>query len=79
MFAVNAMELPFLNAYLDSVGLPSFKEGCNFAAAGSTILPATATSICPFSFGIQVNQFLRFKARVLELLAKGMFSNLLKT
>lgn len=79
MFAVNAMELPFLNAYLDSVGLPSFKKGCNFAAAGSTILPATATSICPFSFGIQVNQFLRFKARVLELLAKGMFLNLLKT
>ncbi|XP_008246516.1 PREDICTED: GDSL esterase/lipase At1g54790 isoform X1 [Prunus mume] len=79
-FLMNAMELPFLNAYLDSVGLPSFKKGCNFAAAGSTILPATATSICPFSFGIQVNQFLRFKARVLELLAKGKnFSKYLPT
>ncbi|KAG6775129.1 hypothetical protein POTOM_018557 [Populus tomentosa] len=70
-FLMDAMELPFLNAYLESVGVPNFRKGCNFAAAGSTILPATATSVCPFSFGIQVNQFLRFKARVLELLAKG--------
>lgn len=69
--AVDAMELPFLNAYLDSIGTPSFRKGCNFAAAGSTILPATATSVSPFSFGVQVSQFLRFKARVLELLAKG--------
>jgi hypothetical protein len=72
-FSVDAMELPFLNAYLESVGVPNFRKGCNFAAAGSTILPATATSVCPFSFGIQVNQFLRFKARVLELLSKGMY------
>ncbi|XP_024031465.1 GDSL esterase/lipase At1g54790 isoform X3 [Morus notabilis] len=70
-FLVDAMELPFLNAYLDSIGTPSFRKGCNFAAAGSTILPATATSVSPFSFGVQVSQFLRFKARVLELLAKG--------
>ncbi|KAG6773267.1 hypothetical protein POTOM_020529 [Populus tomentosa] len=70
-FLMDAMELPFLNAYLETVGAPNFRKGCNFAAAGSTILPATATSVCPFSFGIQVNQFLRFKARVLELLAKG--------
>lgn len=68
---MDAMELPFLNAYLDSIGTPSFQKGCNFAAAGSTILPATATSVSPFSFGVQVSQFLRFKARVLELLAKG--------
>ncbi|KAJ6380182.1 hypothetical protein OIU76_016772 [Salix suchowensis] len=71
-FLMDAMDLPFLNAYLDSVGVPNFRKGCNFAAAGSTILPATATSVSPFSFGVQVNQFLRFKARVLELLARGM-------
>uniref|UniRef100_A0A6N2LXG7 Alpha-L-fucosidase n=1 Tax=Salix viminalis TaxID=40686 RepID=A0A6N2LXG7_SALVM len=70
-FLMDAMDLPFLNAYLDSVGVPNFRKGCNFAAAGSTILPATATSVSPFSFGVQVNQFLRFKARVLELLARG--------
>ncbi|KAF8405300.1 hypothetical protein HHK36_010203 [Tetracentron sinense] len=70
-FLMDAMDLPFLNAYLDSVGAPTFRKGCNFAAAGSTIHPATVTSVSPFSFGIQVAQFFRFKARVLELLAKG--------
>ncbi|KAH7572018.1 hypothetical protein JRO89_XS04G0186400 [Xanthoceras sorbifolium] len=70
-FLLDAMDLPFLNAYLDSIGIPSFRKGCNFAAAGSTIFPATATSVSPFSFAIQVSQFLRFKARVLELQAKG--------
>lgn len=67
------MDLPFLNAYLDSVGAPVFRKGCNFAAAGSTILPATASSVSPFSFGIQVAQFLRFKDRVQDL-SKSMHS-----
>ncbi|KAH9688708.1 kinesin-like protein KIN-1 [Citrus sinensis] len=70
-FLMDAMKLPFLNAYLDSIGMPSFQKGCNFAAAGSTIHQATPTSVCPFSFDIQVNQFLHFKARVVDLLAKG--------
>ncbi len=70
--AVDEMDLPFLNAYLDSIGAPNFRKGCNFAAAGSTIRPATPTSVSPFSFGVQVSQFLRFKARVLDLLAKGI-------
>ncbi|KAF9622480.1 hypothetical protein IFM89_031884 [Coptis chinensis] len=70
-FLMDAMNLPFLNAYLDSVGAPILQKGCNFAAAGSTILPATASSISPFSFGIQVAQFLHFKDRVLQLLSKG--------
>ncbi|KAK6911510.1 GDSL lipase/esterase [Dillenia turbinata] len=71
LVGVDAMDMPFLNAYLDSVGAPIFKKGCNFAAAGSTILPANPTSVSPFSFGIQVSQFIRFKSRVLELLSKG--------
>jgi len=66
--AVDAMKLPFLNAYMNSVGLPNFQRGCNFAAAGSTILPANAASISPFSFGVQVYQFLRFRALSLQLL-----------
>nr|XP_011466323.1 PREDICTED: GDSL esterase/lipase At1g54790-like [Fragaria vesca subsp. vesca] len=68
-FLMGAMNLPFLNPYLDSAGLPSFRNGCNFAAGGATTHPATATSVCPFSFGVQVSQFLRFKARALQLLA----------
>ncbi|KAL9253657.1 GDSL esterase/lipase-like protein [Drosera capensis] len=66
-FLRDAAGMPFLPAYLDAVGAPSFHKGCNFAAAGSTIQPATASSLCPFSFGVQVNQFFRFKARVLDL------------
>ncbi|KAF8394470.1 hypothetical protein HHK36_020678 [Tetracentron sinense] len=67
-FLMNAMDLPLLNAYLDSVGAPNFRTGCNFATGGSKILPANAASVSPFSFGIQVAQFLQFKARVLNLL-----------
>jgi hypothetical protein len=62
------MELPFLNAYLQSVGAPSFQRGTNFAAAGCTILPAKPTSVSPFSFGLQIAQFLQFKSEVLQLL-----------
>ncbi|XP_020266125.1 GDSL esterase/lipase At1g54790-like [Asparagus officinalis] len=70
-FLMKAMDLPFLHPYLDSIGIPSFLKGCNFAAAGSTILPATTSSVSPFSFRIQVSQFLRFRQRVLELQAQG--------
>ncbi|KAL0377815.1 UNVERIFIED_CONTAM: GDSL esterase/lipase [Sesamum radiatum] len=70
-FLMDAMDLPFLNTYLDSIAAPSFRRGCNFAAAGSTILPATASSVSPFSFGIQVAQFFRFKAKVEDILAKS--------
>ncbi|GFY94843.1 GDSL-like Lipase/Acylhydrolase superfamily protein [Actinidia rufa] len=66
-FLMDAMGLPFLNPYLNAIGAPSFKNGCNFAAAGCTVLPATGSSICPYSLRIQVAQFLRFKALVLEL------------
>ena len=65
------MDLPFLHPYLDSIGAPAFRKGSNFAAAGSTILPPSPNAVSPFSFGIQVAQFLRFKNRVLELLEKG--------
>ncbi|XP_028081447.1 GDSL esterase/lipase At1g54790-like isoform X2 [Camellia sinensis] len=66
-FLMDAMGLPFLNPYLNAIGAPSFRNGCNFAASGCTVLPATAQSNCPFSFGIQVSQFLQFKAEVLRL------------
>nr|XP_043616583.1 GDSL esterase/lipase At1g54790 [Erigeron canadensis] len=70
-FLMDAMDLPFLNAYLEALGVPNFRKGCNFAAAGSTILPPTLNAVSPFSFGIQVAQFLRFKSRVLQLQAKS--------
>ncbi|CAN0890177.1 GDSL esterase/lipase At1g54790 [Linum grandiflorum] len=70
-FLMNAVDLPFLSPYLESVGAPSFKTGTNYATGGATILPANAASRNPFSFGIQVAQHSRFKARVLDLLATG--------
>ncbi|XP_024977630.1 GDSL esterase/lipase At1g54790 [Cynara cardunculus var. scolymus] len=70
-FLIDAMDLPFLNAYLEALGVPNFRKGCNFAAAGSTILPPTPNSVSPFSFGIQVAQFFRFKSRVLQLQSKS--------
>ncbi|XP_074585260.1 GDSL esterase/lipase At1g54790 [Curcuma longa] len=70
-FLMEAMDMPLLNAYFDSLGAPSFRKGCNFAAAGSTILPATAASVSPFSFAIQIKQFFHLKNEALHLLAKG--------
>ncbi|XP_065864378.1 GDSL esterase/lipase At1g54790-like isoform X2 [Euphorbia lathyris] len=67
---VDSMDHQFLNPYLDSVGAPDFRQGCNFATGGATLLPANAASTNPFSFGIQISQFIRFKARALQLLAK---------
>ncbi|XP_022854526.1 GDSL esterase/lipase At1g54790-like [Olea europaea var. sylvestris] len=69
-FLRDSMNLPLYKAYLESVDAPNFQSGCNFATGGSTALAAKANSISPFSFGIQVDQFIRFKARVLALLAK---------
>ncbi|KAH7837870.1 hypothetical protein Vadar_019150 [Vaccinium darrowii] len=69
-FLMDVTGMPFLNPYLDSVGAPNFQTGCNFATGGSTILPAKANSTSPFSFGIQVAQFIQFKTRVHEILAQ---------
>ncbi|CAN1765660.1 GDSL esterase/lipase At1g54790 [Linum perenne] len=76
-FLMDDMKLPFLRPYLDSVGAPSFKRGANFATGGSTIV-VNANAISPFTFGVQVAQFVRFKARVLELLATGSCKKLRK-
>ncbi|CAM8914771.1 unnamed protein product [Rhodiola kirilowii] len=68
-FLADGLGKQFLNPCVKSVGAPKFQQGCNFAAAGSTVLNATANSFCPFSFRTQVAQFARFKAQVLQLLA----------
>ncbi|KAH1108124.1 hypothetical protein J1N35_011892 [Gossypium stocksii] len=69
-FLMEAMELPYMNPYLESVGSPNFQTGCNFATGGSTILPANAASTNPFSFNLQLSQFFRFKNRAITLLSK---------
>ncbi|WVZ11668.1 hypothetical protein V8G54_016198 [Vigna mungo] len=51
-FLMDAMDLPFLNACLDSLGLPNFRKGCNFATAAATILPLHLPS-APFPLGFR--------------------------
>ncbi|KMZ59676.1 GDSL esterase/lipase [Zostera marina] len=78
-FFMNSLKFPALHPYLDSVGGPDFKRGCNFAMADSTILPNNTTSnpniVSPLTFGVQVDQFIHFRSRVLQLLRNGSNSN----
>ncbi|MBA0710802.1 hypothetical protein Golax_010068, partial [Gossypium laxum] len=61
-----AFGLPFINAYLDSVGT-NFSHGINFATAASTIrLPISVIpngAFSPFYLGFQYSQFEQFKVR----------------
>ncbi|XP_078170227.1 GDSL-like Lipase/Acylhydrolase superfamily protein [Carex rostrata] len=69
-FLSQALGLPFLSPYLQSIG-PDFSHGANFATLASTVLlPQTSlfeTGISPFSLGIQLNQMKELKAKSLSL------------
>ncbi|KAL5988071.1 hypothetical protein ACLOJK_035834 [Asimina triloba] len=61
-----ALGLPYLNAYLDSIGT-NFTHGANFATAGSCIRPQNTTlfngGFSPFSLDVQTWQFDQFITR----------------
>lgn len=57
------LELQYLSPYLDSV-MANFRNGANFATAGSSILPG---GYSPFSLEVQISQFLQFKKRTMLL------------
>ncbi|KAK4719666.1 hypothetical protein R3W88_018004 [Solanum pinnatisectum] len=57
------LELQYLSPYLDSV-MANFRNGANFATAGSSILPG---GYSPFSLEVQISQFLQFKKRTILL------------
>ncbi|XP_054816464.1 GDSL esterase/lipase At5g14450-like [Prosopis cineraria] len=59
LFAAEELKLPYLSAYLNSLG-SSFRHGANFATGGSSILPG---SYSPFRLGLQISQFKQFKYR----------------
>ncbi|VVA96538.1 unnamed protein product [Arabis nemorensis] len=67
-FLMEAIDRPYLRPYLDSISTQSYRRGCDFAAGGSTIQKANGASISPFSFGVQVSQFITFKYKVLQLI-----------
>ncbi|KAK6804621.1 hypothetical protein RDI58_002405 [Solanum bulbocastanum] len=73
-FLAQALNLPFLSPYLQSIG-SDYKHGANFATLASTVrLPQTSlfvTGVSPFSLEIQLRQMKEFKAKVDELPRKG--------
>lgn len=62
-FIAEKVGLPYLSAYLDSLGT-SFKHGANFATGGSSI---RVGGYSPFHLDIQISQFIRFKSRTIDL------------
>ncbi|KAL1325519.1 hypothetical protein HN51_035584 [Arachis hypogaea] len=68
-FLAQALGLPFLSPYLQSIG-SNFRHGANYATLASTVLiPNTClfvSGISPFSLAIQLNQMKQFITRVLE-------------
>ncbi|GMY06778.1 esterase-like isoform X1 [Fagus crenata] len=80
-FMAKSLGLPYLSAYLDSLGT-NFTHGANFATAGSTIrLPINITprgGFSPFYLDIQYSQFGQFKNRSQIIRQKGgVFANLM--
>ncbi|KAK7829591.1 gdsl esterase/lipase [Quercus suber] len=69
-FIAEHLRLPYLSAYLNSLGT-NYRHGANFATGGSTIRRQNETifenGISPFSLDIQFVQFLQFKARTADL------------
>ncbi|XVE67933.1 hypothetical protein DITRI_Ditri09bG0027400 [Diplodiscus trichospermus] len=63
LLAAANLKLPYLGAYLDSVGT-NFRHGANFATGGSSIRPP---GYSPFPLGVQISQFIQFKARTTAL------------
>ncbi|GLT53163.1 hypothetical protein SLA2020_264530 [Shorea laevis] len=76
-FIAKSVGLPYLSAYLDSLGA-NFKHGANFATYASTIrLPAiiipAGGGFSPFYLDVQFEQFLQFKARSQLIRQKGEY------
>ncbi|KAJ7970845.1 GDSL esterase/lipase [Quillaja saponaria] len=62
-FIAEELKLPYLSAYLDSIG-SNFRYGANFATGGSSIHPG---GFSPFHLGVQITQFTQFKSRTAAL------------
>ncbi|KAF7839890.1 GDSL esterase/lipase [Senna tora] len=80
-FIAESLGLPYLSAYLDSVG-SNFSHGANFATAGSTIRPQNTTigqsGYSPISLDVQSVQFSDFHKRSHLIRNKGqVFETLL--
>ncbi|KAK7293492.1 hypothetical protein RJT34_16358 [Clitoria ternatea] len=76
-FIAKHLGLPYLSAYIDSIG-SSYSHGANFAASASTIRRQNRTYFdggSPFNLEIQVAQFIQFKTRTGKLYKQGQGSS----
>ncbi|CAL5339933.1 unnamed protein product [Camellia sinensis] len=68
-FLAQALGLPFLSPYLQSIG-SDYRHGANFATSASTVLlPKSSlfvSGLSPFTLAIQLNQMKHFKVKVDE-------------
>lgn len=75
-FIAESLGLPYLNAYLNSMGT-NFSHGANFATAGSTTRPQNTTrsqsGASPISLDVQAVQFSNFLQRSQIIRKKGGF------
>ncbi|XP_059657055.1 GDSL esterase/lipase At3g27950-like [Cornus florida] len=62
-FIAENLGLPYLSAYLDSIGT-NFRHGAKFATGGSSIRPG---GYSPFHLDLQISQFTQFKSRTTSL------------
>ncbi|KAJ9554496.1 hypothetical protein OSB04_018541 [Centaurea solstitialis] len=73
-FIAERLSLPYLSAYLDSIGT-NFRHGANFAASGCTIQPADSLMLNrtfnPLTLDVQLSQFEQFKKRSSDLYLEG--------
>ncbi|KAJ8541901.1 hypothetical protein K7X08_016767 [Anisodus acutangulus] len=73
-FLAQALGLPFVSPYLQSIG-SDFRHGANFATSASTVLmPQTSlfvSGVSPFYLDVQLRQFKEFKAKVDASQGKG--------
>ncbi|XP_057481923.1 GDSL esterase/lipase At5g14450-like [Actinidia eriantha] len=73
-FIAERLKLPYLSAYLDSVGT-NFRHGANFATGGATIRQQNESwfenGISPFPLDIQVEHYIQFKARTAYLYSQA--------
>lgn len=78
--AAKSLGLPYLNAYLDSLGT-NFTHGANFATAGSTIRRQNTTlfqsGFSPFSLDVQFWQYSQFQSRTKNIYNKGCLLGLI--
>lgn len=65
-YLCESLNMSYLSPYLEALG-SDFSNGANFAISGSTTMPRDR----PFALHVQVQQFLHFKQRSLELVSRG--------